>query len=306
MNVTAIFLPGQTDITVNGLHQWDYGQKLQINSPDLPPLIEVHFSCVGMTDAIVRNCFVTNGSGSVTIPDVCLEQSAPITAWIFEIDGTTGTTTKTITLPIISRARPTASDEIPEEIADKYTEAVTEINGLIGALAEGDVTVAKAKQADTANSAITATKADTANSALTATKATRANEATNASSVNGVAIKQEAGILKIGDIVIPQRVLKNDTQITVGYESSEIYNSDKNLSGRTFEFVDALGTVYKIIVDSRNTVADQFKWVGAIHDANFDSHVFLEITPEKPKTLSASCEAASQSFVIDKIYEIIE
>lgn len=313
--LNAIFLPGQTDITVNGLYQWDYGQQLQIEATDLPVMIEVHFACVGMKDAIVRPSKAPSGKATVAIPDVCLEQSAPITAWIFEIIGTTGTTTKTITLPIISRARPTISEEVPEEVGDKYTEAVAEINALVGALAEGDVIVTKAIEAISAETAGYATEALRAEEASRASEAVRANEATkagtadeadNAKKVNNLEIKRDSnGILKIGERVIPQRFMRYATPSIVGFDKRELYRSSVNISGRTFEFVDTRGTIHKIIIDPTNRVSEQVSWMGNIYDPITDTLVYLEVDHTIPQVMYAYIEYG-EDFTIEKIYEIIE
>lgn len=128
MNLKAIIPSGQTEIMVNGLHQWDYGRKLEIQSKDLPSLIEVHFACPGMQEAVVRSCAVTNGVATAAIPDACLEQTAPIIAWVYEVGSTSGTTVKTITLPIIARTRPQPTATVPTEASDKYTEAISAMN----------------------------------------------------------------------------------------------------------------------------------------------------------------------------------
>lgn len=168
MPIKAIFLSGQTKITVNGLHQWDYGRQLEIHAPDLPASIEVHFACMGMDSAVVRTCSVINGTAKATIPDRCLSQASPVYAWIYEINGNTGATTKTIILPIIHRARPQISEDIPTEYSDKYTEALTAMNEHIGALTSGELYVAEAKHSAKADSA---TKSDRATNADHATKA---------------------------------------------------------------------------------------------------------------------------------------
>ena len=158
MSIKAVFLAGQTDITVNGLHQWDYGQQLEIRASDLPALIEVHFACAGMTDAVVRACSGTLGVYRAAIPDACLEQTSPVVAWIYRIDGvgTAGATVKTITLPIIARTRPQANATVPEIITDKYTELIAAINAEVETLARGDVVVAEARDADEAKHAVSA------------------------------------------------------------------------------------------------------------------------------------------------------
>ena len=315
MTLNAIFLPGQRDITVNGLHQWDYGQQLQIISSDLPALIEVHFAHLGARDAIVRPGAVISGQATVTIPDVCLEQTAPITAWIYEIEGTAGKTTKTVTLPVISRARPTIFEEVPEEVGDKYTEAITEINALVGALAEGDVIVSKAVEATSAGTAGYATEAGWANEATKASEAVRANEATkantaneadNAKKINSLEIKRDSeGILKIGERVIPQRLVRYAIQRVVGFDKSELYRSSVSMSGRTFEFVDSRGLITKIIIDPTNRIAEQVSWVGNIYDPITDTLVYLEIDPAVPQVIYAYVEYG-EDYIIEKIYEVIE
>jgi hypothetical protein len=107
---------------VNGLHQWDYGQKLQINAAGLPPLIEVHFACPGMVEADVRLATVTDGTATVSIPDQCLEQAAPITAWVYLVDDASGRTALEITLNITPRTKPSAAGtaELEEEAGNKY------------------------------------------------------------------------------------------------------------------------------------------------------------------------------------------
>lgn len=128
MTLKAIIPKGQTELTVNGLHQWDYGRKLEIHSDELPAVVEVHFACAGMKDAVVRVCEAVDGVATAVIPDRCLEQTTPITAWVYVIDDTAGFTAKTITLPIIPRTKPQPSGTVPEEYTDKYTEAITAMN----------------------------------------------------------------------------------------------------------------------------------------------------------------------------------
>jgi hypothetical protein len=129
LNLIATFPPGLAEITVNGLHQWDRGRQLEIHSAELPAVIEVHFACAGMDEAVVRSCSAAGGVAVALIPDRCLEQSAPITAWIYEIDGSTsGMTTKKITLPVEARTRPNLAGDIPVDTSDKYTEAVGAMN----------------------------------------------------------------------------------------------------------------------------------------------------------------------------------
>ncbi len=177
MVIKATFKAGETSIKVNALHQWDYGQRLEIEAEDLPQIFEVHFACKDMTEAVVVSCAANDGVGIVTIPNRCLEQSKPITAWIYEIDGEQGTTTKTISIPIVARVRPSKTDEIPQGIHDKYTELITLVNDTLGRLESGEVVIGKAQSATNADYATSAGNASTAANATTANTARYATDA---------------------------------------------------------------------------------------------------------------------------------
>lgn len=148
--IKATFPEGVSAMTVNGLYQWDYGQTLQIEAADLPALVEVHFACDGMKEAFVRSCSAAGGVVTAAIPDLCLEQTSPVIAWVYEVGSTSGKTTKTVTLPVIARARPEPSAPIPTATSDKYTEAVAAMNAAVESLSAGDVKVNAAKEADEA------------------------------------------------------------------------------------------------------------------------------------------------------------
>ena len=189
MAIKAKFTVGATSATTSPLHQWDYGQVLEIEAADLPTEnVEVHFSCSGMSEAVIHNCNFLTGVCTVVIPNECLEQSHPITAWVYEIKGTTGTTTKTINIPIIARTRPASSKVIPEEISDKYSELITQVNDAIDSLENGEVLVGKAK---TAEKAVNATAAENASSSAHANYATEARHADTATVVAPVEINSD-------------------------------------------------------------------------------------------------------------------
>lgn len=178
MAIKVVIPENTTNIQVGGLYQWDFGQTLEIECNELgSEIMEVHFACSGMTEAIVRSCSFSAGIGTVTIPDKCLEQASPITAWIYSISDTQGHTVKTITLPIIARTRPSTSRDVPTEYVDKYAEALTEINEAINNLENGTVVAAEATHAVSADNATTA---GSATSASYSTSAGRAGHATTA------------------------------------------------------------------------------------------------------------------------------
>ena len=201
MTIKATFLKGANTITVNGLYQWDYGRVLEIECEDIgSEIAEVHFACHNMSVAVVRSCTFADGVGSVKIPDTCLEQTTPITAWIYRINGTEGHTFKTINLPVIARTRPAMGKDIPQEISNKYTELLTEVNEAVDALENGNVTAKRATNAENADYATTAGNASSAGyatSAGSANTAGRAETAGSATTINkylhNVQCKEAAG-----------------------------------------------------------------------------------------------------------------
>ena len=148
MNLIAMIPTGVTELTVNGLYQWDYGRQLEIHADDLPAMVEVHFSCPGMQDAIVRVGSAVNGVVTVTIPDICLEQALPITAWVYAIGTTSGQTIKTITLPVQARTRPQTTESFNTEDPYTYTDVLAAMNEAVEQLRDGDTKVKSAEQAD--------------------------------------------------------------------------------------------------------------------------------------------------------------
>lgn len=181
MSIKATFPAGVTAMTVNGLHQWDYGRTLEIEAPDLPALVEVHFACAGMQEAVVRSCALIDGKATATIPDICLEQTSPVIAWVYELGETSGKTSRTVTLPITQRAKPQGSVTIAPATADKYTEAVAAINAIMDGFENGGVVAGRAMEADHA------TEADRA------AEATRAAEADTAGDLNTVLAVEKGG-----------------------------------------------------------------------------------------------------------------
>lgn len=166
---------GETTVTVGGLFQWDYGQVLEIECSEIgSEIMEAHFACPNMTEAIVCTCTFSNGVGTVTIPNQCLEQANSVTVWIYKVDSTQGHTIKTIVLPITARTRPSNVREVPADYTDKYGQLIEEVNEAIDALEKGNITAAKsivakdAEHAKIADSATSATYATTAGSATIA------------------------------------------------------------------------------------------------------------------------------------------
>jgi hypothetical protein len=151
MSIKAIFPAGVDAIRVHGLHQWDYGRQLEIYAEDMPAMVEVHFACIDMKEAVVRACAVVNGVATATIPNSCLEQTAPICAWVYLIDGTKGKTVLTAVLHVTPRIKPASAPTIPDDVSDKYTELITGVNEQIGHLKNGTTVVKLAEEAKVAH-----------------------------------------------------------------------------------------------------------------------------------------------------------
>lgn len=134
MNLQAKFPAGVAEITVHGLHQWDYGRKLEIKSASLAgrAVVEVHFAYAGMAEAVVRTCAVSLQSITAAIPDSCLEQASPIFAWVFCPDDAEGFTVLKITLPVNARTKPASLPTTPPATyANQYTDLIEAANNVI-------------------------------------------------------------------------------------------------------------------------------------------------------------------------------
>ena len=127
-NIKATFTRGETALTVHGLTQWDRGRELEITHPDLPAVLEVHFATVGTREAVVRAVSTVNGTATAAIPNELLEQSRTIMAWAYIVSETGGETILTVTMPVRARAKPAGAPTLPEDMSDKYTEALEAIN----------------------------------------------------------------------------------------------------------------------------------------------------------------------------------
>lgn len=217
----AIFPQGVTELTVNGLHQWDYGQQLEIVATDLPAMVEVHFACVGMQSAEVRTCSAVSGRFTVSIPDLCLEQIAPIVAWIFAINGNEGTTVKTITLPIIPRVKPQIESSIPRDNTDAYTQFLTEVNKAVGALKDGDVTARRALNADNADNAVHSNETD---AVLSGDTSDTAGHLDNLTTPGRYYCKYDTGTPTGGDGYVDVfRRFSNTMQVFYSWTSGDVY-----------------------------------------------------------------------------------
>lgn len=99
----------------DGLWQYDYGQKLQINGISLPDIFEVHFFWKGLEEAKIVTGYTKNKMSYTDIPNEALEQRRAITAYIYLSTPETGKTVNTVIMFVNKRPAPEGL-EIPEDI----------------------------------------------------------------------------------------------------------------------------------------------------------------------------------------------
>lgn len=271
--IQAIFPAGVTAMTLNGLHQWDYGRKLQIGAEGIPALVEVHFACPGMTEAIVRVASATD-SYTVTIPDRCLEQSAPITAWVVFVDETSSKTVMELTLPITPRPRPmpAVTPDVVQE--DRYNELFAAVETALGEL---DGIVENTKRASE-NAQGSATSANSSAASATSSAAaaegfkneagtSASNAAASAESAAGAEERAESAADRAEAVaVVGDRILREDfSKSYTGYLS--------RLGNIQFYWRDR-GQMFDALI--RDSSADYAKYysIGALRLAGTDSVIY--------------------------------
>ena len=126
LNVTVVkFRKGNTTALASPLFQYDYGQIIKIEGLDLPDAYEVHFDNV--LDGVEAIPQIGTADG-VVIPDVLLEESDPIYAWVFLHEGEDdGETKYVITIPIKERSKATQVTPDPVE-QDVITQTLAALN----------------------------------------------------------------------------------------------------------------------------------------------------------------------------------
>lgn len=118
----AIFQDGILSLTLAGLTQWDYGQKLTIKGLTVSSELEVHFSNNIEKEAVVMKATQEESDIITEIPNVLLEKSHDILAWVYTDDGHSGETIRTIIIKVTPRKKP--ADYISENNAGKVIDYV--------------------------------------------------------------------------------------------------------------------------------------------------------------------------------------
>lgn len=132
--------------SIESLYKWDTSQELEIYGVSLPLVPQVHFAHKDDPFAIVRQASVDDaGVIRASVPDVLLQSSARICAYVCTQQGDEFKTHYKIVIPVISRARP--GDYAPDEEA--YVYALNNVDMELVALEPGaDAKLEKVVDAD--------------------------------------------------------------------------------------------------------------------------------------------------------------
>lgn len=105
--ITAEFTSELVNLRVTNLFQWDVNQVVKITGLAFTSPVEVHFCNKKSESAIVvLSTEPTSGSVFANIPNKLLQEPYDIVAYVYQTDGTTKSTTNTITIPIVKRQKP--------------------------------------------------------------------------------------------------------------------------------------------------------------------------------------------------------
>ena len=136
----ANFTQRDEEIELEGLWQYDYGQKLQINGLDLPAVFEVHFAYKGLEKAIPQTGYTQDGVSVVDIPNSALAQPKTISAYIYLSDASQGETTNKILLYMNKRIAPEGF-EAPADV-DLFHHTLEAVNEYAKRTAESEKSAA--------------------------------------------------------------------------------------------------------------------------------------------------------------------
>ena len=106
-------------VSVEKLHQWDVGQRLQIGGLTLTVAPMVHFATKAEDVAYVVQSELNGGNIRVVIPDKVLTHGYPIVAYVYYEAGLDKKTIKSVTIPVIKRQKPADwVDTTPSDILE--------------------------------------------------------------------------------------------------------------------------------------------------------------------------------------------
>ena len=130
------FEEGINDLTTENLYQWDTYQMLQMSGIEFGVATpKVHFANKKSSVAlVVSGVFNDDGSVKVSIPNSLLTEKYDILAYVYTSTGLTGKTIKSITIPVVSRLKPSEYTQPTDEDIAKIEEIELEAKAIIDGL----------------------------------------------------------------------------------------------------------------------------------------------------------------------------
>ena len=134
--INVEFTEDINDLVTENLYQWDTYQTLKISGINFDSITpRVHFANKKSKEALVVKAILkSDGTAEVSIPNSLLTEKYDILAYIYTNTGLTYKTIKSITIPVISRLKPSEyfqpTDEQIVEIEEIELHAKLILNGL--------------------------------------------------------------------------------------------------------------------------------------------------------------------------------
>lgn len=106
--ITAEFKDDVVNLQVTNLFQWDVNQVIKISGIEFGGSpVEVHFCNKKSTSAlVVASTTPTSGYVLANIPNALLMEHYDIVAYVYQTEGSTRSTIKTIKIPVVARQKP--------------------------------------------------------------------------------------------------------------------------------------------------------------------------------------------------------
>lgn len=287
----AIFTKGVEVINISGLMQWDVGQEVKISFPSMPATFQVHFGHKKAKEAYAVEAITQNGSATVQIPNILLQQSQDIIAWVYVSSGMCCETTHIINFDVEARPRP--SDYAYKETDILNYATVVEKSQEIAAIA------ARAEVAEACNETLNSAKSYTDTEIADLVNA--APEELNTLKELADAMLEHEDVVEALNSAIGMKA--NQTDLTAHTNNADIHvtASDKTNWNNATDKINNLkvggrNLVLKSLISGQNAQAIDGKM--HINITNVDTFFYLVAATDIEAgeyTLSFDCEGVPES-----------